>query len=154
MDAMTDHQAAHPPHENKSAVPLSARDEELVSVATMARQKAYARYSSFPVGAALRGKSGRVFAGCNVENASYPLSICAERTALFKAVSEGERAFETIAVVTSTGATPCGACRQVLREFGGPEGDLRVIVADTSGEARVFTVDELLPEGFTPDQLD
>ena len=135
-------------------MPLSAPDAELVSVAMDARQRAYARYSGFPVGAALQGESGRVFAGCNVENASYPLSICAERTALFKAVSEGEQAFGAIAVVTSSGATPCGACRQVLREFGGPKGNLRVIVADTSGEARVFTIAELLPEGFTPDQLD
>jgi cytidine deaminase len=94
-----------------------------------------------------------VYAGCNVENASYPLTICAERAALFKAVSEGERDFEAIAVVTDTGAMPCGACRQVLREFGGPEGDLRVIVADLEDNTRTFTIDELLPEGFTPEQL-
>jgi cytidine deaminase len=94
-----------------------------------------------------------VYTGCNVENAAYPLVICAERTAVFKAVSEGERTFESIAVVTATGAMPCGACRQVLREFGGPDGDLRVIVADLSGENRVFTIAELLPEGFTPEQL-
>jgi cytidine deaminase len=79
--------------------------------------------------------------------------MCAERTALFKAVSEGERDFEAIAVVTATGAMPCGACRQVLREFGGPHGDLRVIVADLDGDNRTFTIDQLLPEGFTPDQL-
>jgi cytidine deaminase len=94
-----------------------------------------------------------VYTGCNVENASYPLSMCAERTALFKAVSEGERQFEAIAVVTATGAMPCGACRQVLREFSGPNGDLRILVSDLQGNTRAFTIDELLPAGFTPDQL-
>ena len=128
-------------------------DEELVTLALEARQRAYAPYSKFPVGAALLGRSGRVFAGCNVENASYPLTTCAERTAVTKAVSEGEAEFEAIAVATATGATPCGACRQILREFAGPEGDLRVIVADLDGNSRVFTIDELLPAGFTPSQL-
>ena len=128
-------------------------DADLIELARRARERAYAPYSHFPVGAALLGRSGRVYTGCNVENAAYPLVICAERTAVFKAVSEGERSFESIAVVTATGAMPCGACRQVLREFGGPDGDLRVIVADLSGENRVFTISELLPEGFTPEQL-
>ena len=128
-------------------------DKELVTLAVEARQRAYAPYSNFPVGAALLGRSGRVFTGCNVENASYPLTTCAERTAVTKAVSEGEVGFEAIAVVTATGATPCGACRQILREFAGPEGNLRVIVADPDGNSRTFTIDELLPAGFTPDQL-
>jgi cytidine deaminase len=128
-------------------------DLELVALAKEARKRAYAPYSNFAVGAALLGQSGRVFTGCNVENASYPLATCAERTAVTKAVSEGELKFEAIAVVTSTGATPCGACRQILREFGGQKGDLRVIVADLEGNARSFTIDELLPEGFTPEQL-
>jgi len=128
-------------------------DQELVEMARQARERAYVPYSRFPVGAALLGRSGRVFTGCNVENASYPLTTCAERTAVTKAVSEGERKFEAIAVVTSTGATPCGACRQILREFGGPAGDLRVIVADLDGHVRNFTIAELLPEGFTPEQL-
>jgi cytidine deaminase len=128
-------------------------DKELVALAGQARQRAYAPYSNFPVGAALLGRSGRVFSGCNVENASYPLTTCAERTAVTKAVSEGESSFEAIAVLTATGATPCGACRQILREFGGPDGDLRVIVADLEGNNRTFTIDELLPAGFTPDQL-
>jgi cytidine deaminase len=105
------------------------------------------------VGAALLGRSGQVFTGCNVENAAYPLTTCAERTAVTKAISNGESSFETIAVVTATGATPCGACRQILREFGGPDGDLRVIVADLEGNYRTYTIDELLPAGFTPDQL-
>ena len=128
-------------------------DSELVAQAQQARQRAYAPYSSFPVGAALLGLSGRVYTGCNVENAAYPLVTCAERTAVTKAISEGEREFQAIAVVTATGATPCGACRQILREFSGPKGDLRVIVADNAGNLRIFTIAELLPEGFTPDQL-
>jgi cytidine deaminase len=128
-------------------------DLDLVSLARQARERAYVPYSRFPVGAALLGRSGRVYTGCNVENAAYPLSTCAERTAVTKAVSEGEREFEAIAVVTATGATPCGGCRQILREFGGPEGELRVIVADTAGQIRRFTIAELLPAGFTPEQL-
>jgi cytidine deaminase len=128
-------------------------DKALVESALQVREQAYAPYSGFPVGAALLGASGRVFTGCNVENASYPLTMCAERAALFRAVSEGEREFEAIAVASATGATPCGACRQVLSEFGGPDGDLRVLVADTAGSIRSFTIAELLPEVFTPDQL-
>lgn len=128
-------------------------DQELVEIACKAREHAYAPYSNFAVGAALLGRSGQVFTGANVENAAYPLTTCAERTAVAKAVSEGEREFDAIAVVTETGATPCGSCRQILREFAGPEGDLRVIVADTDGNARTYTISELLPESFTPDQL-
>ena len=126
---------------------------DLVEMARQAREGAYAPYSNFAVGAALLGRSGKVYTGCNVENASYPLTTCAERTAVVKAVSEGEREFEAIAVVTDTGAMPCGACRQVLREFGGADGELRVIVADMEGDARAFSIAELLPEGFTPGQL-
>jgi len=128
-------------------------DLELVEMARQARERAYAPYSGFPVGAALLGRSGRVYLGCNVENAAYPLCTCAERTAVIKAVSEGEREFEAIAVVTATGAAPCGACRQILREFDGPQGNLRVIVADTTGHLRPFTLGQLLPEGFTSEQL-
>jgi cytidine deaminase len=123
----------------------------LIAKAMEAREKAHAPYSHFAVGAALLGKSGRVYTGCNVENASYGLSICAERAAVFKAVSEGERDFEAIAVVTENGVTPCGACRQVLMEFG---EDMQVIVADGAGEYRVFTLQELLPEAFTPEHLE
>ena len=124
--------------------------EELVAKAMEARGKAYAPYSDFAVGAALLARSGRVYTGCNVENASYGLSICAERTAVFKAVSEGERDFEAIAVVTEKGVTPCGACRQVLLEFG--EG-IQVIVADDAGGYRVFGLQELLPEAFSSEDL-
>jgi cytidine deaminase len=124
--------------------------DKLVSLAAEARKKAHAPYSNFAVGAALLTKSGRVYTGCNVENASYGLSICAERAAVFKAVSEGEREFEAIAVVTENGVTPCGACRQVLMEFG---DDIQVIVADTAGHQQVFALTDLLPEGFTPEHL-
>ena len=125
--------------------------EDLIIKAMEAREKAHAPYSQFAVGAALLARSGQVYTGCNVENASYGLSICAERTAVFKAVSEGERDFEAIAVVTENGVTPCGACRQVLMEFG---EDIQVIVADETGRYRVFTLRELLPEAFTPKHLE
>lgn len=128
-------------------------DEELINLARKARERAYAPYSSFKVGAALLGRSGQVYTGCNVENASYPLTVCAEQTAVVKAVSDGEQQFQAIAVVTSTGGTPCGACRQVLREFSDAEGSLRVIVADLEGHVRCFTIEQLLPEGFKPEQL-
>ena len=124
--------------------------DKLVSLAAEARKKAHAPYSHFPVGAALLAKSGRAYTGSNVENASYGLTVCAERVAVFKAVSEGEREFEALAVVTENGVTPCGACRQVLMEFG---GDIQVIVADTAGHRRVFALTDLLPEGFTPEHL-
>jgi cytidine deaminase len=128
-------------------------DRALIEAAREARERAYAPYSGFAVGAALLGRSGRVYLGCNVENASYPLTTCAERTAVARAVAEGERDFEAIAVVTATGATPCGACRQILHEFAGPEGELRVLVADLDGHVKTFTIKGLLPAGFTPDQL-
>ena len=125
--------------------------EALIAKAMEAREKAHAPYSHFAVGAALLAKSGRVYTGCNVENASYGLSICAERAAVFKAVSEGEQDFEAIAIVTENGVTPCGACRQVLMEFG---EDIQVIVADETGGYRVFGLQELLPEAFTPEHLE
>ena len=124
--------------------------EELIGLAQEARQRAYAPYSHFAVGAALLARSGKVYSGCNVENVSYGLSICAERAAVFKAVSEGEREFEALAVVTSCGGSPCGACRQVLAEFG---SDVTVYVADAEGRYRTFTVEELLPEAFMPEDL-
>ena len=124
--------------------------EELIRLAREARQRAYAPYSRFAVGAALLGRSGTVYAACNVENVSYGLSICAERAAVFKAVSEGEQEFEALAVVTSAGGSPCGACRQVLAEFN---YNMTVYVADTEGQYRAFTVEELLPEAFTPEDL-
>ena len=124
--------------------------DDLIAKAMEAREKAHAPYSRFAVGAALLARSGRVYTGCNVENASYGLSICAERTAVFKAVSEDERDFEAIAVVTDKGVTPCGACRQVLMEFG---EDILVIAADETGGYRVFGLQELLPEAFNSKDL-
>jgi cytidine deaminase len=125
--------------------------EVLLKEAAVAREHAYAPYSRYPVGAAVLGKSGRLYVGCNVENASYGLTICAERAAIFKAVSEGERELKALAVVTSNGGTPCGACRQVFFEFA--ERGSQVVVADTGGRVRVFTIGELLAEGFGPEQL-
>jgi cytidine deaminase len=125
-------------------------EEALIAVASQARQNAYAPYSGFSVGAALRTGSGRVFGGCNVENASYGLTICAERIAVAKAISEGEREFEAIAVVSRGGITPCGACRQVLAEFN---PNLRVIVGDLEGNHRELCLSELLPEAFSSGDL-
>jgi cytidine deaminase len=129
----------------------SRKKEDLIALALEARKKHYAPYSHFPVGAALLAESGQVYAGCNVENASYGLSICAERVALFKAVAAGERRFKAIAVVTETMATPCGSCRQVLAEFG--EDELQVIVADLEGQMEVYALGELLPVTFTSKHL-
>ncbi|HTP01688.1 MAG TPA: cytidine deaminase [Anaerolineales bacterium] len=123
----------------------------LIETANAARAHAYAPYSHYPVGAALRTKSGRIYTGVNIENAAYPTTICAERVAVFKAVSEGERDFEVIAVVTDNGGSPCGSCRQVLAEFG---LDTIVLIADGSGKlAKTMTVGELLPEAFQPRDL-
>ena len=120
-------------------------DKQLIAMAALAREKAYAPYSGFPVGAALLACSGKVYTGCNVENASSGLTVCAERVAVFKAVSEGEHEFDAIAVVTATGGSPCGACRQVLIEFG---DSLRVLVADTEGHVMEFSVEQLIPNAF------
>jgi cytidine deaminase len=125
--------------------------QALIDLANMARQRAYAPYSNYPVGAALRTKTGRLYTGVNVENAAYPQTMCAERVAIFKAVSDGEKEFEVIAVVTNNGGAPCGGCRQVLAEFG---SDTAILVADGSGNLlKETTVRELLPEAFTPDRL-
>ena len=127
--------------------------EELIKKAFEVRENAYVPYSQFKVGAALLTTSGKVYTGCNVESASYGGTNCAERTALFKAVSEGERAYKAIAVVgdPATYTFPCGICRQVLVEFG---TDLEVIVARTENDYQVFTLEELLPHSFTPKDLD
>ena len=125
--------------------------QSLIELANEARRRSYAPYSNYRVGAALRTKSGRVYSGVNVENAAYPTSICAERTAVFKAVSEGEREFEVMAVVTDNGGSPCGACRQVLAEFG---LDTIVLLADGNGRLlKETTVGELLPDAFQPQHL-
>ena len=124
----------------------------LIKIANEARRQAYVPYSNYRVGAALRTTDGRIFTGVNVENAAYPTSICAERVAVFKAVSEGEQRFEAIAVVTDNGGSPCGACRQVLAEFG---LDTLVLIADGRGRLiQETTVAGLLPDAFTPADLD
>jgi len=124
---------------------LSREWRELLDAAQQARARAYAPYSSFPVGAAVRTATGRIYAGCNVENASSGLTVCAERVAVWKAISEGERDFVALAVVTESGSPPCGACRQVMSEF---VEDMPVLVADTSGQAWLTTLQHLLPDAF------
>lgn len=121
--------------------------EKLINAAAAAREKAYAPYSNFRVGAAVLTKEGRYYTGCNVENVSYGLSCCAERVAIFKAVSDGERNFEAVAVTSGTEdyCAPCGACRQVLAEFG---VKIKVFMANCHGEYIEKTVAELLPEAF------
>ena len=129
----------------------NAERQSLIDLANEARKRAYAPYSNYPVGAALRTKSGRIYTGVNIENAAYPHTMCAERVAIFKAVSEGESEFEVIAVVTNNGGSPCGGCRQVMAEFG---LDTAVLIADGEGHLqKEMTVAELLPEAFTPEHL-
>jgi cytidine deaminase len=125
--------------------------DRLVEAASAVRHQAHAPYSSFTVGAAVLDVKGRVHVGCNVENASYGLSVCAERNAVAAAVSVGSLAFEGLAVVTDTSppTPPCGACRQVLVEFG----DFPVILANLEGDRILTSVGELLPDAFTPDSL-
>jgi cytidine deaminase len=125
--------------------------QTLISAAISAADRAYAPYSGYNVGAALKAADGSVYTGCNVENAAYPATICAERTALVKAVSEGRQQFQIIAVATRDGGTPCGLCRQMLYEFS---PDLRVIVADFSGAIHNdINLRELLMHGFGPSNL-
>ena len=125
--------------------------QKLIDLANEARQKAYAPYSKYKVGAALHTRNGRIFTGVNIENAAYPTGICAERVAVFKAVSEGDTSFDAIAVVTDNGGSPCGSCRQVLSEFG---LDTRILIADGQGRlVRETSISQLLPEAFTPKDL-
>ena len=121
--------------------------QELLNAALSARERAYAPYSKFLVGAAVLAKSGKIYTGCNIENASYGLTVCAERNALFSAVGAGEREFIALCVVGDTEApiSPCGACRQVMAEFKVP----RVILANLKGDVKEYTLEELLPYGFS-----
>jgi cytidine deaminase len=124
---------------------------ELIKLAVAAAQSAYAPYSRYRVGAALLAQDGRVFTGCNVENASYGLTMCAERTAIFKAVSEGCTSFTSIAIAAGDAAHPpypCGACRQVIAQFCQGSMPIHVAPLDDPGAARHFTLDELLPHRF------
>ena len=126
--------------------------EALITAATQSRENAHAAYSNFRVGAGLRATSGRIFGGCNVENATYGLTLCAERVAIFKAISEGERGFDAIAVVTDTDSLtpPCGACRQLIWEFC---GDVPVILANLKGKVEVIPMNELFPKPFDASSL-
>lgn len=125
--------------------------ENLINRAVEAWHSAYAPYSGYSVGAALLTESGEVFDGVNIENAVYPVTICAERVAVFKAVSEGQKTFQAIAVVTKNGGTPCGSCRQVMAEFG---LDTVVFIADSTGKLlNEFTVADLLPNVFSEADL-
>lgn len=122
----------------------------LAEAAQSARERAYAPYSHYRVGAALLCADGEVFTGCNIENAVYPLACCAERVAIFNAVSSGRLSFRALAVATSNGGSPCGSCRQVMREFG-PE--MPVLIVDDFGLVRMTSVAELLPDSFGAEQL-
>lgn len=125
--------------------------QALIQAAISVRHWAYVPYSHYPVGAAVLTSSGRIYDGINVESAAFPTTMCAERVAIFKAVSEGEREFDAIAVVTENAGSPCGSCRQVMAEFG---LETLVLIADTEGNIRVeTTVSELLPGAFIPKDL-
>ncbi len=127
--------------------------EKLINKANEIRKRAYVPYSDFPVGAAVLASSGKIYTGVNIENASYPLTICAERVAIFKAIAAGEKDIIALAVSTDTKrpASPCGACRQVMNEFN---PDLEVIMVNISGLELQKTASELLPEHFTARDLD
>ena len=126
---------------------MEISDEKLVKAAIKARENAHAPFSNFKVGAAVETKSGEIVTGCNIENATYGLTICAERVAIFKAVSEGEREFVKIAVVADTAnlTPPCGACRQIIWEFA---GDIPVILANLDGTTETIQMSELFPRAF------
>lgn len=121
--------------------------KKLIDAAKKARQRAVAPYSNFKVGAAVETRTGKIFGGCNVENASYGLTLCAERVAIFKAISEGAKKFARIAVVTDTATLtpPCGPCRQIIWEFC---GDIPVVMANLSGKQETVMMRDLLPRAF------
>lgn len=135
----------------REGAPVPPTDDELLALARLAMQRSYSPYSRYPVGACLLCADGRVFQGCNIENASFGLSNCAERTALFKAVSEGVKEFSAIAIAGQNSAPyPCGACRQVLNEFA---PDIRVLITWGDGQVEKTTLPQLLPHGFGPKSL-
>jgi cytidine deaminase len=127
--------------------------DQLIEEAKKARDKAYVPYSKFGVGAALLTTDGKVYHGCNIENAAYSMCNCAERTALFKAYSEGDRNFQLLAVVADTErpCSPCGACRQVISELC--PRDMKVVLTNLKGDIQEITVEELLPGAFSPEDL-
>ena len=124
---------------------------KLIEAATNARKNAYAIYSNFHVGAAVETSSGKIFQGCNVENASYGLTICAERTALVSAIAAGENTFTHLVVATENGVSPCGACRQVIWELC---GDIPITLVDETGDCQETSASKLLPHAFGQQDLD
>jgi cytidine deaminase len=141
---MSEHDERQKIREDASA---TAPDATLIAAARTAREHAHAPFSNFRVGAAVRAKSGRIFTGCNVENATFGLTLCAERVAIFKAISEGERGFDAVAVVADTDmlTPPCGSCRQILWEFC---GDAQVVLANLKGKVERYRMSALLPKPF------
>lgn len=131
---------------------MDAETKTLWQAALEVRKNAYTPYSKFKVGAALLASSGKIYTGCNVENASYGLACCAERNTIFAAVAAGERSFEALCVVAGGAepVAPCGACRQVIAEFGIP----KIIMADLNGNIKIMTADELLPYSFNAASMD
>lgn len=126
--------------------------KELIKKALEAQEKAYVPYSGFHVGAALLSEDGKIYTGCNIEISSYSPTICAERTAIFKAISEGSMKIKAIAIVGDANPTfPCGVCRQVIREFG---KDAEIIIANSEEDCNVYTIDDLLPYSFGPEDLE
>lgn len=128
--------------------------EKLILLARSAQERAYAPYSNFRVGACLKTCSGNYYLGCNIENAGYTPTVCAERTAMFKAIFDGERDFEAIAIISDSDnfTSPCGVCRQVLAEFC--KSDMPAILANNKGEYRLTSVGELLPFAFTKEDME
>jgi len=131
---------------------VTAEDRSLLTAALEAQKQAHCPFSRYPVGSAVRTADGSIFTGCNVESASFSLTCCAERVAVFKAVSEGHKEIVACSIATVEGkpAPPCGACRQVLFEFG---RHMRIVLGNPVGEVRILQLVDLLPEGFTPEQL-
>ena len=125
--------------------------EELIQKALQAFDHAYAPYSEYHVGAAVLTSKGEIYTGCNIENAVYPLTLCAERVAIFKAVSEGAVSIQALAVVTANGGPPCGSCRQVIQEFGNE--DTVIYIANTEGAFRIRRLKDLLPDSFSAADL-
>ena len=125
---------------------------ELIKKALEAKEKAYVPYSHFKVGAALLTKSGEIFTGCNIENSYFGATNCAERTAIFKAISEGENEFRAIAVMSSSGdfTYPCGICRQVISEF---TRDIKIVLGNNKGDIKIFTIKDFLPYAFTKNDI-
>lgn len=132
---------------------LQMNIEQLIEEAKLAKKMAYVPYSNFEVGAALLTEDGKVYRGCNIENAAYSVTNCAERTALFKALSEGDKSFKMLAVVADTDrpCSPCGACRQVISELC--PRDMKVVLTNMKGDILETTVEELLPGAFSPEDL-